>query len=203
MKDVSRALVRKHHATLPGFGRRVAMDSSTFKAWSNGGKPKKSDPDAGWSVKKNSHGKTEFTWGYKLHLLGDTEYQMPLSANISAGNVHDNTRATNLLSEARFALGSWRGADILADAGYSSDKLRRKVNKHYGRAYFDAPRNHKKAYQRMKNDPVHLALRKQRTSVERAFSQLKRMHALNKVTVRGKGKVTVHCYLSLIALQAS
>ena len=65
----------------------------------------------------------------------------------------------------------------------------------------DAPRNHKKATQRIRNDPRHLALRKQRTSVERAFSQLKGKHSLNKVTVRGHMKVVTHVYLGIIALQ--
>ena len=205
LKDVSRALVRKHHATYPGFGRIVAIDSTTLKAWSNGGKlygGKHLDPEAGWSVKKNTQGRDEFTWGWKLHLAVDTETQLPLAASVSAGNVHDLTRTTNLLSEARFALGSFRPKYVLADAGYSSDSLRRKVTRHYGRAFFDAPRNHKKAHMRMKNDARHMALRKQRTSVERSFSNLKRMHGLNRITLRRKMKVTAHANLSLIGLQA-
>ena len=202
LKDVSRSLVRKHHDTLPGFGRVVALDSTTIRAWSNGGKPKKSDCDAGWSVKKNSHAQTEFTYGYKLHLLVDCETQIPLAANVSAGNIHDINRATNLLGEARFALGSFRPSYVLGDAGYSSDKLRRTVNRQYGRALFDAPPNHKKAHMRMKNDAVHLIMKRQRGAVERAFSQLKRMHALNKVTVRGRMKVTAHAYIALVAMQA-
>jgi len=40
-------------------------------------------------------------------------------------------------------------------------------------------------------------------AVERAFSRLKGQRALNKITIRRKGKVTVHCHLSLIAMQAS
>ena len=43
VKDVSRRLVRKHYAILPGFGERVALDSTTLKAWSNGGKSPKAD----------------------------------------------------------------------------------------------------------------------------------------------------------------
>ena len=36
--------------------------------------------------------------------------------------------------------------------------------------------------------------------MERAFSQLKRKHSLNKVTVRGRMKVVTHVYLGIIAL---
>ncbi|MBI4337040.1 MAG: transposase [Chloroflexi bacterium] len=45
------------------------------------------------------------------------------------------------------------------------------------------------------------ALFGQRTAVERAFSRLKGQRSLNHITVRGLRKVTVHCYLALIAMQ--
>ena len=47
------------------------------------------------------------------------------------------------------------------------------------------------------------ALYAQRQAGERAFSRLKGQRSLNHITVRGLRKVTVHCYLSLIAMQAS
>ncbi|MCH8206979.1 MAG: transposase [Chloroflexi bacterium] len=50
--------------------------------------------------------------------------------------------------------------------------------------------------------PGYKVLRKQRQSVERAFSRLKGQRSLNHITTRGWRKVTVHCYLSLIALQS-
>ena len=50
--------------------------------------------------------------------------------------------------------------------------------------------------------PEWKALLKQRTAVERVFSRLKGQRSLNHITVRGWRKVTVHCYLSLIAMQA-
>ena len=51
--------------------------------------------------------------------------------------------------------------------------------------------------------PEYRALSKQRTSVERAFSRLKGQRSLNHIRVRGLKKVTVHCYMSLIAMQAA
>ena len=47
------------------------------------------------------------------------------------------------------------------------------------------------------------AIYKQRLAVERAFSRLKGQRSLNRIAVRRRRKVTVHCYLSLIAMQAS
>jgi hypothetical protein len=51
--------------------------------------------------------------------------------------------------------------------------------------------------------PGYKALRAQRESVQRAFSRLKGQRSLNHITVRGRRKVTAHCYLSLIAMQAA
>jgi hypothetical protein len=47
----------------------VALDSTTLKARSNGGKTVKADPDAGWSNKKGTNGPKEFTYGWKAHVL--------------------------------------------------------------------------------------------------------------------------------------
>lgn len=38
-------------------------------------------------------------------------------------------------------------------------------------------------------------------SMHKAFSRLKGQHSLNHIRVRGLRRLTVHCYLSLIALQ--
>ena len=207
VKDVSRRLVRKHYDTLPGFGQRVALDSSTLKGFVNGNKTKPSDKQAGWSVKMNTHGKQAFTLGWKLHLAVDAESQLPISANISPGNIHDASRVTNLLSEARFTTGRFHPKFLLADKGYSGIQLYYHIKWQYRtQPIIDPNPMHKKFANltaEMRQTPGWKALYKQRTSVERAFSQLKRMHSLNHITVRGWRKVTAHCYLSLIALQAS
>lgn len=206
VKDVARALVRKHYAVLPGFGKRVAIDSTTLKGWVNGGKPVRSDPEAEWCVKKNTHGKTEFTLGWKLHLMVDTEYELPIAANVSAGNVHDVTRATNMLTEARRTYSRFHPRHVLADQGYSSKPLFRTIrNQFKAIPIIQVNRAHKKLIRDLgdfQKTTEGKALYKQRTSVERAFSRLKGQRSLNNITTRGLRKVTVHCYLSLIAMQA-
>ena len=206
VKDVSRRLVRRCYEELPGFGERVALDSMTLKGWSNGGKTPKSDPEAGWSVKKGSNSMQEYKYGYKLHLLVDCEYELPISANVSPGNIHDVTRASNVLSEARYTTGKFTPRYVMLDAGYSSIDLVRLVENQYSaKAILQVNPTHKLLQRRfvgVKDTPEFKALAKQRTAVERAFSRLKDKRALNKVTVRRRMKVTTHCYLSLIAMQA-
>ncbi len=46
------------------------------------------------------------------------------------------------------------------------------------------------------------ALYNRRSSIERLFDRLKCYRRLNNVTVRRRHKVTVHCFLSLIVVQA-
>lgn len=46
-------------------------------------------------------------------------------------------------------------------------------------------------------------LLRQRQSVERVFSRPKGQRSLNKITVRRRQKVAVHCYLALIAIQGA
>ncbi len=50
--------------------------------------------------------------------------------------------------------------------------------------------------------PEWKALYSQRQAVERCFSRLKGLRSLNNITLQGRAKVTVHCYLSLIVMQA-
>ena len=206
VKDVSRRLVRHHYATVPGFGERVALDSTTLKAWSNGGKPRKADPEAGWSIKKGTQGTKEFTYGWKLHLLVDCESELPIAANVSTGNVHDAKKATNVLREARFTQRTFRPRFFMADKGYSGRPLYGHVRKQYGaEPIIQVNPGHRKLMAQIgmwEKTETWKTLYKQRQSVERAFSRLKGQRSLNNITVRRRMKVTLHCYLALIVMQA-
>ncbi len=94
----------------------------------------------------------------------------------------------------------------MADAGYS------------GRKFLSLVRWQYSAYPVVNLNPTHTKLLadygvqntlegktlfKQRQAVERSFSRLKGQRSLNHITVRRLRKVTAHCYLSLIAMQAS
>ncbi len=207
LKDVSRSLVRRCYATIPGFGNRVALDGSVIKAWSNGSRPVKADPEAGFSIKTGSQGAKEITYGYKLHLMVDCETELPISANVSAGNVHDMVRATNVLSEARFTHSRFNPDFVMADAGYSGKDLFHLIRKNYSaQPIIRVNKGHKRLWARGKDrqqSTEFKALSKQRVAVERVFGRLKTQRALNMVSTRRLRKVTAHVYLSLIAHQAT
>jgi len=136
-------------------------------------------------------------FGYKLHLLADTHYEIPIAANVTNASIHDS----RVLSNARYTYSRFLPQYVIADAGYSSQKLRHlikcqykgepiiKVNPAHKKALFPETEEWKRIYDR-------------RTSIERIFSRLKGHRRLNNITVRRLRKVTVHCFLSLIVVQA-
>ena len=206
VKDVSRRLSLAYQAATPGFAQRVAIDSTTLKGWVNGGKPNPSDKMARWSVKKNTHGKTEFVLGWKLHLMVDCETEFPIAASISPGTTSDVTRASFLLAEARENVARFYPRYVMADAGYSSKDLFALIKRQYrAEPIIQVNRGHKRLmvrYGYWENTVSWKALHSQRQAVERCFSRLKGQRSLNNITVRGSTKVKAHCYLSLIAMQA-
>ena len=63
VKTVMRGLTRRLFNTYPDFGKSVAIDGTSVKAWANAQKKasgRNSDPDAGWTVKKGTNGKIKY-----------------------------------------------------------------------------------------------------------------------------------------------
>ncbi len=157
------------------------MGGTSLKGRSNPMKPQVSDPDAHLAVKQSTHGKTEFKFGYKLYLLVDCEYELPLAANVTPANVHDFRKAGALLSEAR-RYAPFRPAYVMAGSGYSSKALIRLVRRQYwAQPIININKAHKKLQHQfaeaMKSREWR-ALYSQRQAVERGFSLLKRCYSL-------------------------
>jgi transposase len=213
-----RANTRKFFAILPGFGKSVAIDSTDIRAWSNGGKrgkrrrkgkkrqkPKRgkvSDLDAGWCVKTNTEGNKKYVWGYKVHLLADTTYELPMCVDITAGNVNDITRATPLLMQVRYTCSKFHPRHVICDAAYSSDKLRAVIRRQYrATPVIDPNPTHKKAFARVQKTPEWKVLYNRRTAIERLIARLKAFRRLDMVRVRGRRKIRIHALLAVIVCQ--
>ena len=207
VRNVTRALTRALYERFPDFGKSVAIDSTDIRAWSNGGKKGKdgkvTDKDAGWVVKSNTDGRKKFVWGYKVHILADTHYELPLVVDTTAGNVHDIRKATPLLQQARFTYRPFKPDYVICDAGYSSDKLRRTIKKQYHtEPIIDPNPTHKRAVQAAKKTADWRTIYRRRGGIERLNGRLKAFRKLNHVRVRGRFKVRIHVLLSIITLQA-
>lgn len=201
VKNIMRNLTKSLYETLPNFGKSVAMDSTDIKAWANGAKKKTTDPNASWGVKLDTASKKKFYFGYKLHLLVDTEHEIPVAANVATASIHDVRMASRVFSEARFTNSKFHPDYIIADAGYSSDKFKRLIKRQYrAEPIIKVNPAHKKAL--FHETDEWKSLYNRRTAIERVFGRLKCYRRLNNVTVRRIQKVTVHCFLSLIVVQA-
>lgn len=204
--EVNRVLyaqVRRLYQTFPRFAKSVAMDATDIKAWSNGAHRKATDKNAGWVIKTDTNGRGKFIWGYKLHLLVDTETELPFGVKVTSGNVHEVKVASSLLGQARTINSKFHPDYVIADAGYSSEALRHLIRRQYSaEPIIKVNPAHKKALAAYPESPEWALIYNRRTACERVNARLKGHRKLNYVRVRGIEKVTAHCLLSVIVFQA-
>ncbi len=143
-------LARQLRELLPGFGSKLAVDSTDIQAYSNGHRKRPSDPDARWGAKgaghrggpkadsgavskggakKGKEGDLYWWFGYKLHLVVDAIYELPVSFVVTAANEADTAQVKGLLQKA--VPGETKPEAIIMDKGYDSQDNYRLVYKEY------------------------------------------------------------------------
>jgi transposase len=206
VREVMRRMARTMFERFPDFGKSVAIDSTDIKGWTNGGKRyrgKPSDPDAGWCVKTNTAGKNKYTWGYKVHILADTQYELPVAIDVTAGNFADVRKASPLLAQARYTYSGFHPQYVMADAAYSSIELWRVIRRQYRAEVMIEPNpRHRQMNERVKKTTVWKRLYVRRNAVERLNARLKGFRKLDAVRVRGRHKVMIHALLACVVTQA-
>jgi IS5 family transposase len=134
-------LVNNLREKLPGFGSRVAIDSTDILAYSNGHRENPSDRDARWGAKKagsnkvvkegkvtggdNQKGQKEemyYWFGYKLHLAIDALYELPVSFVLTPANEADTTQMKPLLQKAGADKEKTKAEVVISDKGYDSQE---------------------------------------------------------------------------------
>ena len=126
MLEQSIASVVSHiHEHLPDTGDITAIDSTDIEAYANPNRSTVIDKDAKWGVrtiKNKSGGKkdTEPFFGYKVHMLSDVNYGVPLSYIILPANRNDSPQLPRVVNEAQ-QIYSWLKPNyLLADRGYDA-----------------------------------------------------------------------------------
>ena len=133
-------LVSKLRELLPGFGAKLAVDSTDILAYANGYREHPADRDAKWGAKKKGNseakdktegekkkgGKKEpevyYWFGYKLHLVIDAFYELPLAFILTPANEADTTYLKPLLQKARVDQAKRRPEVVITDKGYDSQE---------------------------------------------------------------------------------
>jgi hypothetical protein len=130
---------------LPELGRHLAIDSKAIRSV---GKPSGKDPDgrrdrdADWGVKtyrgtdKNGRlwERVKRWFGYKVHLIVDTLYEVPVGFEVSRASRSDTTRLLPMIDRLK-ARHEWvldRAGDLSGDKGYDSEQNNRKLYDDYG-----------------------------------------------------------------------
>lgn len=138
LEECFASLVERLRALLPGFGKKLAVDSTDIKAYANGYRKNPTDASARWGVKGEGHqeDKTEtesvakdskrkerelYRWfGYKLHLVVDALYELPISFIVTPANEPDTKQMKPLLQKAAIDKPEHKSDAIIADKGYDS-----------------------------------------------------------------------------------
>jgi len=136
LEECFSALVSRLRQSLPGFGGKLAVDSTDIKSYANGHGQHPADSDAAWGVKgaANSHDTGEearvpskerdlYRWfGYKLHLIVDAMYELPVAFIVTPANEADTTQMKPLLHKALADNPEWQPQAVIADKGYDSEE---------------------------------------------------------------------------------
>ena len=104
-------------------GGTVAIDSTLFPSYSNPNRRNLSDLDARWGLKhssKSKEGKQEWGWGYKMHLLSDANYGIPLDFIITPANESDSPQLPLVVGKAKRTHAWLQPEYLLADRGYDA-----------------------------------------------------------------------------------
>lgn len=134
-------LINRLRELLPGFGAKLAIDSTDIPAYANGHRSHPSDKDAKWGAKKKSHspdkektgegdnrkGKKKepdiyYWFGYKLHLLIDALYELPITFELTPANEADTTHMKPLIEKAGLNKKKTNLEFVITDKGYDSQE---------------------------------------------------------------------------------
>ena len=142
-------LTEKIAADLPGFGTKVAVDSTVVPTHGNPNRRHKrpADADADWTddfdlkdaeaswTKKNSaraYGSDGKVWfyGYKYHLLCDVTYDIPMVGYVTTAKQNDSPTLKPLMELASETHAWFAPQYVIADRGYDSVANHRQVLKY-------------------------------------------------------------------------
>jgi hypothetical protein len=148
------ALVRAVQEYLPDLGKQLAQDGTHLRTFSRGKKDPadSSDPEATWSVKTkpgtrkdgSTYEKTFAWFGYKLHLLVDTEHELPVTYTVTSASVDEAKQIIPCMQQAEKTLapradGSeaepvrfFEDVPVAADKGYDDTEVYQILHEDFG-----------------------------------------------------------------------
>ena len=109
---------------LKGFGKEVAIDSTTVRTHSRYRKEGCSDPEATWGVGHNAQSRDresrQWKFGYKVHMVSDANYGIPLAQIVTTGSRNDSPVLPTLVDKALTTFNWFKPKLLTGDRGYDS-----------------------------------------------------------------------------------
>ena len=118
------SLTDRLSSTLPGFGEKVAVDSTVVRTHSNPNRRVVSDQEASWTAKNAAgakEGGKEWRFGFKYHAVVDATYGLPITGFTTTAKRNDSPELPGLLSQAASAYDWFAPRYVMADRGYDSE----------------------------------------------------------------------------------
>ena len=147
VEAVVQGLQERLRQRLPDLGRHLAVDATALRTWARGRRDpaQSTDPEAGWGKKtrrwKDKEGQVheEVTkwFGYKLFLLVDTRYEIPLEWSLHPAHVSDNQPVEELLEGLKKKHPEMKVETLAGDKAFDDGPLIRRIHEGFGiRAVF-------------------------------------------------------------------
>ena len=118
-------------------GAEVAIDSTAVPSFGNpnrkhGADRHISDTDARWGRrhKADSYDEMEWYFGYKLHVIADANYNLPLDFSVTSANQNDSTMLPPLFGQTRQHYPWFHPQRLMGDKGYDRQANHRFLRKH-------------------------------------------------------------------------
>ena len=115
---------------LPDLGDTVAVDSTTVRSHCNPNRSKVrrgvkrvSDPEASWTAKNSARAKTggkEWHHGYKVHMVADANYGLPLGQIVTTASRNDSPELPRVIEHTKSLHPWFRPKVVIADRGYDA-----------------------------------------------------------------------------------
>lgn len=131
VEECANAQVKLLSEQLPGFGDNIAIDSTNVHSYSHPRGNHNSDLEASWSVKRDKHGKEKWWYGYKSHILCDTDCELPICVTTTTAKVAETAQFAPLLEKAKGIVPYFKPQYVIADKGYDSHENHRLVVEDY------------------------------------------------------------------------
>ena len=119
-------MVDRLHDELPDMGSTVSIDSTDVEAHGNPRHNPPIDEDATWGYrtsksKSSTSSNKEYFYGYKVHMLGDAIYDVPLGYMLLPANKGDSPLLPSVVSKVARTHDWFAPKHLTADRGYDSN----------------------------------------------------------------------------------